>query len=110
MRFLATLWVLIMVFAYALYFLLDESRIFSPFAGIAMGILLSKVPKIKLMDNNQWLPMTLAVIFMLMCVFCAYLPKIDFYIDWLMIFVLFPVFLYMCLHYYFCFVYGLFES
>ena len=90
---------LVTIISFVLYFVLDEFRFFSPFGGVGLGILLSRLPLLPFMKKKSIIPIIMASFIVLVAIYCAYLPKNDFSIDYLMIFLLFPTFLYLCLHF-----------
>lgn len=87
------------VVAFFLYFVFDELRFFSPFGGIGFGIIVSRLPLLSFMKKHSIIPISLTCLIMLVSIYCAYLPKNGLLIDYLMIFVLFSTFLYLCLHF-----------
>lgn len=91
--------ILTVISCYILFFVCNEVRIFSPFASIGLGILVSLTPNVKVLENKKAISIILSVVVIALCVYLAYLPKTTYLIDIILILVLFPAFLYLCKHY-----------
>lgn len=91
--------VTIVVACYILAFIFRELRIFSAFAGIGLGILVSIIPKIPLLENKKIVAVVLSLILMALCVLFSFLPKTHSWVELTLIFLLFTSFLYVCRHF-----------
>ena len=89
----------VVVACYILAFIFRQARIFSAFAGIGLGILISKIPNVPLFETNKTLSAILSFVLIALCILFAYLPKTHLWVELTLIFVLFPAFLYLSKHF-----------
>ncbi len=83
---------------YLCYFMFGELRIFSPFAGICLGVAISYIPISTSLAKNQKLSILLSVILFLLCFALAYIPNKYNLIN-LLIIAIYATFLYCCQHF-----------
>ena len=89
----------VVIACYILSFIIRQARIFSAFAGIGLGILISKIQNIPLFENNKTLSAILSFVLIALCILFAYLPKTHLWVELTLIFVMFPAFLYLSKHF-----------